>query len=234
MAEPQEVRKDWNAPVIVAASGPSLTKDVAWACRTARWFGPYRIVAVSDAYRLLPLADILYSCDSFWWDKHDGVKEFKGEKWSSQGDDKSHNDDKRDCADKHGLRLVRGRAGAGFSTDQSYINYGSNSGFQAVNLALLKGATKIVLVGFDMRVVNNKTHFFGSHPPGLRDNTQFQGFIKAFEQTKPTVPIINATPGSALKCFPMMELSEALKYENDSGGGDRPLTYPVYGGDCPA
>lgn len=229
MAQVQRVSADWNAPVIVAASGPSLTKDVAWEARKARWFGPWRIVAVSDAWRLLPLADILYSCDAEWWNVHEGVPAFRGEKWSSQGDDKEKNDDKYDVADKYGLKLVRGRQGVGFSTNPDLIHYGSNSGFQAVNLAVLKGATKIVLVGFDMREVEGKRHFFGDHPAGLRNHGEYRNFIRAFEQATPPVPIINATPGSALKCFPMMDLRDALA---DLRDGDRPLAYPTTSRDC--
>jgi len=226
LASVQGITKDWDNPVIVAASGPSLTEDVAWTCRKARWFGPYRIVCVSDAYKRFINADVLYSCDEAWWDKHDGAKEFRGERWSSQGEDKKHNDDKLKCADKHGLRLVRGRIGNQFSTDPSFIYYGSNSGFQAVNLAILRGATKIILVGFDMRVVAGKTHFFGSHPPGLRDTKDYSGFLRAFKTAAPgPVPIINATPDSALTCFPMMPLKDAIEY--DCVSGDRTFDYPT-------
>ena len=224
MACAQRIIKDWSNPVIVAASGPSLTKDVAWTARKARWFGDHRIVAVSDAYKLFPCADILYSCDSEWWNIHDGVPDFRGEKWSSHDDVKGTSNDKRACADKYGLKLVLGKNAPGFSTDQNMLHYGQNSGFQAVNLALLKGATKVVLIGFDMREVGGQRHFFGNHPAGLRNNGDYRNFIRAFEQAKPPVPIINATPGSALKCYPMMDLREAL-----AGELPPPGEYPTIG-----
>lgn len=210
MASPQKIIKDWSGPVIVAASGPGLTKEVAWTARKARWFGPYRIIAVNDAYKLFPNSDILYACDAAWWDVHEGAKNFNGERWSSFSGDKTANDDKRACADKWGLNLVRGAHGVGFSADPDLIHYGQNSGFQAVNLAILKGATKIVLIGFDMREVNGRRHFFGPHPSPLRNSGDYKTFIRAFERAESPVPIINATPGSALKCFPCMTLEEAL------------------------
>ena len=52
-------------------------------------------------------------------------------------------------AERYGVKLVRGIEGEGFCCDPSRIYYGSNSGFQAINLAihmLRKG--RIVLVGF--------------------------------------------------------------------------------------
>jgi len=203
------IEADWDDPVIVVASGPSLTQQVAETCRKARWFNGWRIICVSDAYRLFSPsgADILYSCDTEWWNLHDGAKEFRGERWSSHDD---NGNKKLEVAERFGLALVRGALCAGFSSDPAVIHYGHNSGYQAVNLALLKGATKVVLVGFDMRVVDEKTHFFGSHPKPLRDNTSFKNFIKAFEVSKSPVPIVNATPGSALTCYPMMPLEEAL------------------------
>jgi len=67
-----------------------------------------------------------------------------------------------------------------------------------------------VLVGFDMRQVGGRAHFFGDHPEGLRNNTDFRGFITAFRQAQAPVPIVNATPGSALDCYPMVTLEEAL------------------------
>lgn len=169
-----------------------------------------RIIAVNDAHRLLPFADILYACDAAWWNMHKGVREFGGERWSSHGLCRKSND-KSDAARDHGLLLVAGRdSHEGFSLDPDCIHYGSNSGFQAVNMAILLGATRIILVGFDMR----GTHFFGKHPKGLRNATSFVNFIRAFERAAKYLPkhitILNATPGSALRCFPMVDLHVAL------------------------
>lgn len=206
------VERSWICPVIVAATGPSLTKEVAWACRRARWFDGWRIVAVNDAHRLLPLADALYACDERWWDAYAGVMDFPGEKWTTHEDGPEHTNCKESIAEKYGLRCVRGRGGDTFSTDQEVIHYGSNSGFQAVNLALLKGATRVVLVGFDMRLVGDKRHFFGDHPEPLHNRADYRDFIKPFQRAAQNcrVPIVNCTPGSALDAFPMAELEKEL------------------------
>ena len=112
------------------------------------------MIAVNDAYRLFPDAAVLYACDSEWWDVHGGCPDFAGEKWSSHSVDAGGHNDKREVAKKYGLKLVEGRDRDGFSFDPACIHYGSNSGFQAVNLAILFGAKRIVLVGFDMRGVD--------------------------------------------------------------------------------
>lgn len=197
--------------VVVAASGPSLEKAV----EKLEHSRGVPIIAVNDAYRLLPWAHMLYACDSVWWDVQGGVPDFPGEKWSSHTNDpRGRHNDKRAAAAAYGLKVIEGRPGRGFSEDPAAIHYGQNSGFQAVNLALLFGAAKVVLVGFDMRPVNGKTHFFGEHSPPLRNIASFDGFVRAFEEAVDSVPagvqIVNATWGSAIKCFPKVKLDDAL------------------------
>lgn len=213
----QRINADWHEPVIVAASGPSLTKEVAWTCRKARWMNGWRIVAVNDAYKMFPALDILYACDAKWWKHHDGAKDCDAEKWSSHSNAIASNDDKREIARLYGVKTIIGQHKDTFSTDPGVIHYGSNSGFQAINVAVLKGATKIALVGFDMRRVDGRAHYFGEHPEGLIRCTDYAQFVPAFRRAARTapVPIVNCTPGSALDCFPMADLGEVLTDSTD-------------------
>lgn len=164
---------------------------------------------MNDAYRLLPYADILYACDPQWWNMHgaDVRKTFHGERWSTWQKGAAEK-----AAEQFELNLVAGEHGSLFSSDPKLIRYGSNSGFQALNLALLKGATRVVLVGYDMRVVGKQRHFFGDHPKGLSNATNYTNFVPHFVRAARDckVPIVNATPGSALKCWPHKPLDEAL------------------------
>jgi hypothetical protein len=201
----ETVTPRWSGIAIVAATGPSLTKEVAEQCRGQN------CIAVSDAYKLLPFAQVLYSCDVAWWKYHAGCPHFAGEKWSSHG---FNSNDKSQISTKYGLKLIHGEHFKGFSFKPDRLHYGSNSGFQAVNLALLFGATTVVLVGFDMRFVNGKQHFFGSHPPPLNRSTAFQRFIDQFKVAAKNLPkgveVINCTPGSAMTVFPIRDLKEVL------------------------
>lgn len=167
---------------------------------------------VQDAYRMVPWGDALYGCDERWWDKHQHCEDFRGAKWSSH-DLLTSSNDKMACAERHGLNLVKGATATGFSTDPSVIHYGENSGFQAINLTILLGSPYIVLVGFDMRLVGKQSHFFGDHPPGLFQRGEYGSFIRNFEKAPPPagVTIINATPDSALTCYPMMAFEDAIE-----------------------
>lgn len=194
---------------MVAASGPSLTPEVASLVQGQN------LIAVNDAYRLLPFAQILYACDASWWTVHKGCPDFRGEKWSSHTvTGRVRHNDKTGLAERYRLNLIEGADGDSFSLDPARIHYGSNSGFQAVNLAILFGATRIILVGFDMGQKDGKRHFFGDHPAGLRNTANYAGFIRAFDRAAkklpPHIEILNATPGSALRCFPMVSLHDAL------------------------
>lgn len=200
---------------IVAATGPSLTEDVAERCRQAHERDPdVAVLAVNDAWKLMPWADALYACDAMWWRHHDGAAGFRGDKWSSHH---PNGNDKIDLAQKYGLQLVTGKTEKGFSTDPRCIHYGGNSGFQAVNLAMLFGAVRIILVGFNLQPVGGQVHFFGDHPKGLRQTARYERFLPAFSEAAKRLPagveIINATPDSALKVFPTMALDDALTLE---------------------
>lgn len=92
----------------------------------------------------------------------------------------------------------------------------SNSGYQAINLALRFGARLILLLGFDMKCANDrKSHFFGQHKRYERAHPygawrcNFKGL--ALRMAEAGVVVFNCTPGSALTCFPRMELADALQ-----------------------
>lgn len=211
----RKIKSDWaGMPAVIAATGPSLTARQAETVAAKASASDLKVVVVNDAYRLFPFADILYACDARWWDVHKGCPDFRGEKWSSHSLKGSGVlDDKRAAADAYGLNLVGGVGDPGFSFDPEKIHYGRNSGFQAVNLALLLGANPLILIGFDMRG-GKKNHFFGNHPEGLRQTVSYTNFIESFRWAAKRLPegikIFNATPDSALDCFPKVSLNDAL------------------------
>jgi hypothetical protein len=192
---------------IVAATGPSLTAEQAALCRGER------VIAVNDAHRLLPWADVLYACDGEWIKHHKGCPDFTGEKWTSHG--LRPLNDKTNMPPEYGFHIIAGEENQGFSFDLSVLHYGRNSGFQGINLALLFGANPVILIGFDMRRVGGADHFFGNHPSGLRAPGPFSQWVEHFETAAKMMPagieILNATPGSALACFPMVDLADVLR-----------------------
>jgi hypothetical protein len=188
---------------IVAATGPSLTQDIADQCQ-GQW-----VIAVNDAYRLIPFARTLYAADTEWWLAHDGCPDFAGEKLTCSLEGRIDHRGRRRICKRYGLSTVLGKRGSGYSTNPKYIHFGSNSTFQAVNIALHRGADLVIMVGLDM----HGDHFFGKHPKQLRNIPRYEVFVRRFTEASRVnkdLRIINATPGSHLSCYPIMTLAEAL------------------------
>lgn len=98
------------------------------------------------------------------------------------------------------------------------IGGGGNSGFQAINFSLQFGARKIVLIGFDMDDAAGK-HWYGrNHWPRANnpDRSNFRRWIAAFDRAAPIIKgmgasVINCSPNSALKTFPIHTTEDALR-----------------------
>ena len=194
----------WDGPVIVAATGLSLTKEVAEQCRG------YHTVAIKQAVLLMPWADVLFACDQHHWDHYNGYPKFQGEKWSSHH---PKYDYKLAAKDQYKLRLVRGEMGNVYSSDPSIIHFGRNTGFAAINAAIhwLRKPGRIVLIGLDF----GGGYFYGQHPRGLHhDQFKWQQDMVPYEEAARSLPagveIVNCSPISRLRAYPMMTLEKAL------------------------
>lgn len=166
----------------VLATGPSLTQEVVDELR-----GRVKVIAVSNAYALAPWADAMASCDASWWKNNPDALKFSGRKFTS-------------APEFQGLPEVERVKG---------VLSGTNSGLLGLMVAVQLGATRILMLGYDMK----GTHFFGLHPAPLRNTkaARFEVFKHQFAKYRPRgVEIVNCTPGSALTAYPKVELSAAL------------------------
>lgn len=184
-----------NTAVIIGG-GPSLTKGDIDYCR-----GRCSVYGVNDAYRLAPWIDVLYAADYRWWRWH--VEKVKsvcpGELWTT---------DER-AAKEFDLNWIKSVLQPGFSHDASMIHRGHNSGYQAMNLAVIHGFDRLLLLGFDMKSSDKGQHWFGEHPDSMRCSIPFHLMIPAFERIS-GVEIVNCSSDSALTCFPKADIRSAL------------------------
>ena len=187
--------------VVCIGTGPSLTRDDVDYVR-----GKATVIAINDAYKLAPWADVLYGCDSRWWlwNSKRGALAFAGLKFALDPAARRY----------PGVQVLRKTGETGIETNPSGLRAGRNSGYQAINLAVHLGATRILLLGYDMRGdPQHGDHFFGAHPDGSKP--PFAICLKRFETlvdplAKLGVEIVNCTPTTKLVCFPRMALREAL------------------------
>lgn len=217
---PGPLDRGWGA-VVVVASGPSFSVEQAELIAAARAADRCHVIVVNDGYRRVPSADVLYACDWSWWQLHlEAVREsFRGELWT-QFDEVFI----QRCAQARRRYLDAGAAGLRFARlvpgnallprDDRCISSGSNGGFQALMLARLFGALRILLVGYDMQRTGGKEHWFGAHP-GKLANGDPRSFITHFEAIAAPLraertEVINCSAATALRCFPRADLAASL------------------------
>lgn len=186
--------------------GPSLTKDQVKHVESRR----VKILGINDAYRMAPTINILYACDAKWWRLHyDRASKLNCEKYSLE---------KTEYPDV--TRMIDdGMDGLSFCWPK--LRTGGNSGYQAINLAILLGYKRLILIGYDMQIdgdhpKNQRVHWFGDHPSGLNNPTpgRIEIWIERFNEMAKLVPkdieIINCSMKTALICFKRSILEEVL------------------------
>lgn len=196
------VERLWPGETVVClGTGESLTQRDVDRCRGLR------VIAINDAFTLAPWADVLFAGDRKWWDWHPEAAHFAGLKVSLE----SFALPLAAVPDVRYLRIAGLGGRAGLSTDPTTLATGYSSGYAAINLAYhLAGPTRVLLLGYDM----HGSHFFGAHPD--KSHPQFVACLAAFERlVAPAktagLEIVNCTPQSALRCFPLRSLDASLE-----------------------
>jgi len=112
------------------------------------------------------------------------------------------------------VRRLEIEPGAPLEPGRAPMRQGRSAGHTAVSLAACLGASRIILLGYDMRTVDGRTH--GHDDYAERDHDIYaREFIPAFRGWNAAakaagVEILNATPGSALSEFPTVDLDGVL------------------------
>lgn len=192
--------------VICVASGGSLTDTDCRTAEKAQEQQKAKIIVINDNYKKIKNADVLYACDNRWWQAHiNKLGDFSGELWSP---------DVNACKKYEQINYIYGEHGEGLAKDK--IIYGGNSGYQAICLAYLFGASKVLLLGYDMSISEGKSHWFGDHPAGLQVPSPFAKWLTYFNKLaldaeQAGLKIINCTRKTALTCFEMSTIDKCLK-----------------------
>lgn len=98
------------------------------------------------------------------------------------------------------------------------LGFGGNTGCGAINLALILGARRVFLLGFDCKLGDAKQMNWHEHrcEPANPDPSLFNKFVEGFQRIKdqlfkfPDCEVINLGPNSALDVFPRASLNEVL------------------------
>jgi len=117
-----------------------------------------------------------------------------------------------------------GRKPKGITDNPHKVSWNHNSGAAAISVAVNAGAKRIFLLGFDMKLDDDKKqHFHGEYLPATkvinkkpRKNLPFHKHLPGFAHIKLDadrmgVEIYNVNPDSAIQEFPKIPLDLALK-----------------------
>lgn len=163
---------------------------------------------MNTSFRAAPWADVLYACDNTWWQEYfpEVATGFKGaELWTVAPG----------ARNAFKISWVHGAKMRGLSRKPGEINTGMNSGYQAIGLAHMWGAKKILLLGYDMQRTGGRVHWHADHPRKLGNGGRFSdwavemGYL-ASDALKIGVEIINCSRQTALRCFPRSTIQEQL------------------------
>ena len=175
------------------------------------------VIGVNNTYRIGTWIDAVFFGDCHWYLEHRPMLALFP-KLKVTCCDRFANKPVANCEGIKYLAKDRKKA-RGISEDPTTVSWNHNSGSAAISLAAHFGVRRIVLLGFDMALDGkNISHWHGSHlgpnrkpknkPPFAR---HLQGFpVIAEDAKKRGIEILNCSPISTIKEFPIVELKEVL------------------------
>lgn len=211
--------------VFVTGGGPSLKSIDPWCLRNAR------IIACNNAgIDLFPWADVLLWSDPRWleWNverlhlHHGPLKVRRGRMGADSGFD---------------IKVMRRDIEPPLSVKPDTLA-GYDTGAGGINLAYLMGARDIILLGFDMNDPSPERWRDGNYHSDHRipppQGQRAEHFIPSHERMAAAlaergVRVRNATPGSALKAYEVVDLADVLPADGVLTRIEAGLIDPVVG-----
>jgi hypothetical protein len=184
----------------IVGSGPSVAQQNLEVLRGRR------VIAVNSSWPLVPFADFLLFGDGRWWRQYrnDALAGFPGRivtcDWGS--------------VHSRVLRMRRVKP-PGLASRNDTLAMRRTSLSAAINLAVHLGVKSIVLIGIDNKVATDgRTHFHDRHPwdqitrcwQEQRDDLE----TLVVPLRDRSIETVNASPGSALPCWPIVTLEDYL------------------------
>lgn len=202
---PSGMREFWKIPrlwsgrtVYVLGGGPSLANTDVSRLRGQR------VLAVNNAYHLGGWIEAMFYGDCRWLAEHvDGLGQFVGLKMTTCPNHDSI------LGRSLAIHVLDRKRGDGIYHKPDGVFWNKSSGACAINIAATLGAKRIVLLGFDMRQIDGHNNWHADHPT-KKDHNPYARFLAPFpaiarDLATLGIECVNATPGSALTVFPIVE-----------------------------
>jgi len=218
MADTRQFVSYWTIPILwpdatvfIIGGGPSL-EGFDWDPFTKR-----RVIGCNDAYTLGPWVDVCFFCDYSWFKGthhfpgHErlGLMDFQGLKVACV---------EHPLFDKRIKEVRRQTRRQGIWDQPDKLCWNLNTGATAINLAVHLGASRIVLLGFDMKLSPEGSMNWHENSKDRPNPGVFDKFYEGFKAVKrdlderwPQVDVLNAGPDSDLDVFPFVDTCDILK-----------------------
>lgn len=223
-----EVSHQWQIPTGAKQPITSVMKDGEWEGQRCFILGggpslagfdfsrlkDEKVIAVNRAFEFCPSATILFAMDTRfyrWIQKNEipGILEkfqsFRGHKLWLDLLNFNYGPD---------IRFVKGLSGDGVSFSfERGIYHSTNSGYGAIQVALVLRASPIYLLGFDCLATTARTHFHSGYPQksSAAAIMKFrETFLRLAKKLTPDRRIVNLNPASGILSFPFSTIDEVL------------------------
>lgn len=169
------------------------------------------VIGVNVAFMLGKWISVLYFCDSvFYRTYREDINNFRNLKVTCV----NHMPRPIIHTTRNIKRMTRDN-GPGLSNNSRKIKWNHNSGAAAINFATLAGAKRILLLGFDMIAIEDRTHWHSGFYKNPTTKTGFKRFMRGFPQIaadakQRNIEILNVSLDSVLKDFQKVELKDVL------------------------
>lgn len=207
-----EVPREWaGQTAFVICSGPSVDAQQRETLRKLKAKGCYRFIAVKHSVEALPDADVMIvgnKEDPSVLRNH--FKMFTGERLVARTLYEGMPEGTLYLRRHKSIKdVANGTERMPLSTSPKHLA-GLDTGASAINLAFLFGAKEIVVAGMDMKGGHWMKHHLQT-PPGSHHHRHMRAIESMASDLKAHgVPVWNASPDSALKCWPKRKLEEWL------------------------
>lgn len=190
------LEQDWaGRTVFLIGGGPSLRGFDFGAVR-----GRGIVVAINDAMFAAPFADVVFSIDAVWlMNRHHALLGY-----AERGGHLVAAVPCNPAWPVPGATYVLRRKGAWLSGNPGELFTGDNSGFGALGMALMRGARRVALLGYDMA---GPGHFHKGYEWRCRfgeaDYPRWASYFPALavQARDRGVDVVNCNPESAIRCF---------------------------------
>lgn len=202
--------------VFILGGGPSLKET------NLKLIKGRPVVGCNDAFRLGSWVDWCVFGDKRWflWQRNNGLHTYEElAKWENREQVVCCVPQLLDHKASYWpwLKILRrDEARFGLSVEPDTVCWNRGTGGTALNVAFLLGASRIVLIGFDMKMVDGKHNWHDLHQKRERSQiyqASMMPFLKPMSDAMKVtgLQIVNATPGSSMNLFPIMPLEVVLE-----------------------